>query len=71
MTGEPAYAGCFARTLAWIAEHQVDWKNGDWHAEITAEGRPQGQKAGPWKAAYHDGRAVIECLEILDTLIGK
>jgi mannobiose 2-epimerase len=43
----------------------VDWENGEWHANITPDGQPQGDKANPWKAGYHNGRAMIECLEIL------
>ena len=52
-------------TKGLIAEHQADWENGDWHAWIG--GRSEG-KSGPWKSPYHNGRAVIRCLELLEEL---
>jgi mannobiose 2-epimerase len=61
----------FARTLDWIEKRQVDGKGGEWHAEISAAGVAGGQKAGPWKSAYHDGRALLECLEMLDGMLRR
>ncbi|TKJ35992.1 MAG: hypothetical protein CEE38_13375 [Planctomycetes bacterium B3_Pla] len=46
-------------------KNMVDWENSEWHGEITPEGTPRGDKANAWKAGYHNGRAMIECLEIL------
>jgi mannobiose 2-epimerase len=71
LTGDRVYYDCFAKTLGWIDKHQVDWEKGDWHAEISAEGQPSGQKAGPWKSAYHNGRAILESMAVLDGLIGS
>jgi mannose/cellobiose epimerase-like protein (N-acyl-D-glucosamine 2-epimerase family) len=65
LTGEEKYYTVFERTLQWIADHQADWENGDWHAWVDG---PREGKSGPWKSPYHNGRAVLECLEILDTL---
>jgi len=69
LTGESRYLDHFQQTLNWISLHQADWKNGDWHASISGEGKPGGSKAGPWKSPYHNGRAAIRCLEILDDLL--
>jgi len=66
-TDDRKYYDCFTKTLDWVSNHQVDWKNGDWFAEVAEDGKPGGAKAGPWKAAYHNGRAVLECLRILET----
>jgi mannobiose 2-epimerase len=66
LTGEPAYADAFARTLEWIATRQADWVHGDWHAELRGR-RSRGDKAGRWKAPYHNGRAVLACLDVLTT----
>lgn len=68
LTGEDAYATAFYRTLEWIQRRQVDWEHGEWHAEIGADGVPRGDKAGIWKGPYHNGRAMIEALAILDRL---
>jgi len=71
LTGERMYFDCFTKTLDWVVKRQVDWKNGDWFADIRADGTPSGMKAGPWKAAYHNGRSMLECLKILESLIEK
>jgi mannose/cellobiose epimerase-like protein (N-acyl-D-glucosamine 2-epimerase family) len=64
LTGDAQYYAVFERTLDWIMKEQADWEHGDWHEYVGA--RPAGPKAGPWKSPYHDGRAVLECLELLD-----
>ncbi len=68
LTESPIYADCFNRTLSWIVKHQVDWEHGDWHSTISETGEVSGAKAGPWKAAYHNGRSVIESRRILSEL---
>jgi mannose/cellobiose epimerase-like protein (N-acyl-D-glucosamine 2-epimerase family) len=65
LTGDEKYYEVFEKTLQWIVEEQADWENGDWHAWVG--GRQEG-KAGPWKSPYHNGRAVLECLEILESM---
>ncbi len=65
ITGDEKYRFIFEKTLEFIDKNMVDWENGEWHANITPEGKPQGDKANIWKAGYHNGRAMIECLEIL------
>jgi cellobiose epimerase len=65
LTGEEIYWDCFSRTLKWIVERQADWQHGDWHDTIEPDGRESGEKAGPWKCPYHQGRAMLECLDVL------
>ena len=65
LTHDPKYLPIFEKTAEFIEKNMVDWENGEWHANITPEGKPQGDKANTWKAGYHNGRAMIECLEIL------
>jgi cellobiose epimerase len=64
-TGNPKYLTIFEKTFEFIEEHLVDSENGEWHHIITPDGTTRGDKASPWKAGYHNGRAVIECIEIL------
>lgn len=63
---------CDAEDVRLIEKFQVDWETGEWHAQITPDGRSQGDKAQPWKARYHNGhhngRAMVECLHILKAL---
>lgn len=42
-------------------DRSPDRENGGY----TIDFGPKGDKANPWKAGYHNGRAMIECLEIL------
>jgi mannobiose 2-epimerase len=65
LTKNSKYLSIFEKTADYIEKNMVDWKNGEWHANITSGGKRQGDKANPWKAGYHNGRAMIECLEIL------
>jgi cellobiose epimerase len=65
LTGERRYAEVFERTFQFINDRLIDWKNGEWFEFVTPDGWPGGGKAHPWKAAYHNGRAMIECLALL------
>jgi mannobiose 2-epimerase len=66
-TKDPKYLAVFEKTLSFIETKVVDWETGEWHATVMPDGRPRGDKANPWKAGYHDGRAMIVCIEILKT----
>ncbi len=68
MTKEPAYLEVFERTWDFVSKRQIDWEHGEWHAVITPEGKITGDKANIWKAGYHNGRALIECLATLAKL---
>ncbi len=65
LTADFRYREAFAKTLNFIARQMVDWDGGDWFASISEDGTPSGEKAGPWKSPYHNGRAMIECLAML------
>ncbi|UCF15796.1 MAG: AGE family epimerase/isomerase [Phycisphaerales bacterium] len=65
ITHDPKYLDVFEKTSEFIEKNVVDWDTGEWHGTVTPEGQQLGDKAGPWKAGYHNGRSMIECLEIL------
>jgi mannobiose 2-epimerase len=65
LTQDSKYLGVFEKTMDWIDKHQTDWRHGEWYETITPAGKARGDKAHIWKAGYHNGRAMIECLEIL------
>jgi mannobiose 2-epimerase len=65
LTGDATYFTCFQRTLDWVHNHQVDWQYGEWFMRVE-HGKGIGDKADGWKDAYHGGRAMIDCLEILE-----
>ena len=64
-TDDPKYLAIFEKTLDFLEQYMVDWEYGEWHGSVTPTGEAQGDKANPWKAGYHNGRAMIECIEIL------
>ena len=64
-TKDPKYLAVFEKTFDFINTKMVDWKTGEWYEAISAQGQPQGSKGSTWKAGYHNGRSMIECIEIL------
>lgn len=69
----PRYWNAFVKQWDFIRRHQVDSRHGGWYESVSAEGQPKpGQaKATIWKAAYHDGRALMNVARRLDRLAGK
>ncbi len=65
-TRDPQYLEVFDSTLRFIEDHLVDWTNGEWHEFVRPDGTVGGSKAHAWKAAYHNGRAMLECIGHLD-----
>ena len=68
LTGEEIYRDCFCQILDWIVKYQIDWERGGWYKEVGGNGKPSGYKAESWKGPYHNGRAILECLELLSSL---
>jgi mannobiose 2-epimerase len=68
LTRDPVYAKVFAETWRFVDEQQTDWKNGEWFETVTPDGLGIGDKAHRWKAGYHNGRALLECLRLLKGL---
>jgi len=63
VTREPAYLDIFERTWRFVDSTQTDWTSGDWYEAIDPDGRPRANnKAHPWKAGYHNGRALLESI---------
>lgn len=69
-TGREDYADCYLASLDWIVNVQVDWTLGEWHREIAPNGLPMDEKGDGWKSAYHNGRALMTCIELLAGLSG-
>jgi mannobiose 2-epimerase len=64
------YLDYFLEQWRFIRDHQVDRQYGEWHAEVSRRGtaRPGQAKGTAWKAAYHNGRALMEVAERLRRL---
>jgi mannobiose 2-epimerase len=68
LTGEEAYAEAFADTYEFIDEYHMDREAGEWHSGITDDLDPVGRKGAIYKGAYHNGRALLECIDTLERL---
>lgn len=60
----------FHAQWTFIRDHQIDRAHGEWHAKVSPEGiaEPGQAKASYWKAAYHNGRALLNVIERLRAL---
>jgi mannobiose 2-epimerase len=65
LTGDSKYVTVFEKTYDFVEKYVVDWHNGEWYETVTPDGIQRGDKGHEWKAGYHDGRAMIECLRLL------
>ncbi len=68
LTRDRAYWDVFAKTYDFIDRYQTDWQTGEWWESVSPDLRGSGDKAHGWKAGYHNGRAMMECLRILREL---
>ncbi len=68
LTGDARYLSVFRGTYDFIELQQVDWVHGEWHGRVTTRGPAVEPKAHPWKTGFHNGRAMLECLELLKSL---
>jgi mannobiose 2-epimerase len=69
LTSERPYLSVFDKTLEWIDRAQTDWGGGEWHRQIEPNGQPSGAKVDRWKCPYHNGRATLMCLGLIDELL--
>ena len=65
-TENQRYLDIFEETWAFLDKYQIDREHGEWHSGVTDELEPVGRKGAVYKGAYHNGRALIECIETLD-----
>lgn len=62
----PEYNDALLQLLDWIRNYQIRSDDGVWIVSTDAEGRPQNvKKAGEWKAAYHEVRAITKLVQTL------
>jgi mannose/cellobiose epimerase-like protein (N-acyl-D-glucosamine 2-epimerase family) len=53
-----------AKLVDWILNYQIRSEDGVWIVSTDAEARPQNiKKAGEWKAAYHEVRAITKFVQ--------
>jgi mannobiose 2-epimerase len=66
----PRYFDAFQKQWEFIGKYQNDAKHGGWHETVSADGSaaPGQSKSTAWKAAYHEGRALMNVAERLRKL---
>lgn len=65
-TGNRRYLDAGLRLWDWIQEHMIDPEFGGWWESLGVDGGPRNErKANAWKAAYHDGRALLYATQFL------
>jgi mannobiose 2-epimerase len=70
LTQDIEYLRVFNRVWEFVSWAQIDWIHGEWHERVRPSGRVTGDKAHIWKCGYHNGRALMECIDGLRKLQG-
>lgn len=70
LTGEERFLDASHRCWQFVQQHFIDRQQGEWFAEVTADGQPGPRdKAGIWKTPYHNGRACLELMHRMQTVV--
>ncbi len=68
---EPRYLDAFETIWRFVRQYMVIDGVGEWRTLLARDGSPLDANIGnPWKVSYHTGRAMIECKERLEGLLG-
>ena len=72
-SGDERYLEAATSTWRFIERHIVDRRNGEWLRRVSRSGDRTlgGEKVGPWKCPYHDGRACLEVIARVDALLAS
>jgi mannobiose 2-epimerase len=70
LTGDSRYLSVFTETVDFVEAYQTDWEHGEWYSGVDEDGTPLGRKGAEYKGAYHNGRALLECIHTLEGLPG-
>ncbi len=67
------YHEAFRKQWDFIKKHVIDPRYPGWFGHVSREGEllGAGDKASPWKAAYHNGRALMNCVRRLRELAAE
>ena len=72
LTGDKKYLDLFTRTFAFVEQHLIvpEDQGGGWWATRNADGSPGTNisRTSTWHGAYHNGRAMIQCRDLLRSM---
>jgi len=70
ITKDEKYLGYSQKSWKFIQDHIIDKKNGEWFWGVGSDLKPlRGDKVGPWKGPYHNGRMCMEMIRRIDLFI--
>ncbi len=69
ITNDEQYLNWMLATWEFTKSNLLDNEHGEWHWKVSRDGTNdfQEDKAGPWKCPYHNGRAMLEIMNRLQT----
>jgi mannobiose 2-epimerase len=70
-TGANRYRTVFEETWNFIDQYHVDREVGEWHSGVTEDLEAVGRKGAAYKGAYHNGRALLECIDELEAMAAE
>lgn len=68
LTDDQLYLNIFRELFDFIDRHLVDRMTGEWHSAIAESNEPVGPKGALYKGPYHNGRALLESINTLETI---
>ncbi|MFW8592119.1 AGE family epimerase/isomerase [Glaciecola sp. 2405UD65-10] len=70
LTGDSSYIDAVAGIWSFIKKHHLDTDKGEWHwlSTLDQDDNYSEYKAGFWKGPYHNGRAMMESIKILNRI---
>ena len=73
VSGDPEFLVRSKGSWAFIHNYICDWIDEEWFWSVDKEGNPQteNEKAGFWKCPYHNGRACLEMIRRMDSILDK
>ena len=67
ITKDERYLEHSQKSWKFIQDHIIDKKNGDWFWGVGSDLKPlRGDKVGPWKGPYHNGRMCMEMIRRIE-----
>jgi mannobiose 2-epimerase len=71
LSGDASFVDAAHSTWRFVARHMLDRRHGEWLRRVTRAGDRSlgGEKVGPWKCPYHNGRACLEVMARVDALL--
>ncbi|WP_448249685.1 AGE family epimerase/isomerase [Thalassotalea agariperforans] len=73
LTGNASYIDAVEGIWSFVKEFHLDTNNGEWHWLSVLDQGPEYEayKAGFWKGPYHNGRAMMESINILNRIYSE